>query len=81
MCEKYKSAFLLWDGAFSFARMVNPKYQHKLMFRRYVTAALGAHKDVGCNITHKVHLMVHHVFWQMGKVEHGLGDYLEDWIE
>ena len=44
-------------------------------------AAVEAHKDVGCNITHKVHLMWCHVAWQMGEIEGGLGDKMEDWVE
>jgi len=46
-------------------------------------AAVQAHKDVGCNITHKVHLMWKHVAWQMKELKHlgGLGDKMEDWVE
>ncbi len=73
MCKKYKSAFLLWDGAFSFAQKVNPTFHDRLIFAQYVSAIVDAHQDVGCNITHKVHLMLHHVFWQMGQIKDGLG--------
>ena len=80
-CEKFKSTFLLWDGAFSYARKVNPTSKDREMFERFVRAAVTSHREVGCNITHKVHLMLHHVGWQMGEIEDGLGDYVEDWIE
>ena len=32
MCEKYKSVFLLWDGAFSLARKVDPKEADIVMY-------------------------------------------------
>ncbi len=34
-----------------------------------------------CTITPKVHLMLKHVAWQMGKIKGGLGDKMEDWVE
>ena len=39
-CEEYKSAFLLWDGAFSFARKLNPENVDREMYRRFVTQEL-----------------------------------------
>ena len=32
-CEEYKSAFLLWDGAFSMARKIDPTAQYRAMYR------------------------------------------------
>lgn len=78
VCESYKTAFLLWDGAFAFARKVNPTGNDIDEFEKFVLAAVDAHKDVGCHVTHKVHLMIHHVGWQMAEIEDGLGDYLKD---
>ena len=34
-CEEYKSAFLLWDGAFSFARKLNPESADREMYRKW----------------------------------------------
>ena len=80
-CDEFKRTFLLWDGAFSHARKVNPDNDDIEMCSRFVKAAVDAHKDIGCSITHKVHLMLCHVVWQMDLIEDGLGDYMEDWIE
>jgi len=83
-CEEYKSVFLLWDGAFSIARKVGKLEDDDInQFQIYVDAAVQAHKDVGCNITHKVHLMWKHVAWQMNELKDvgGLGDKMEDWVE
>mmetsp|Transcript_15746 Transcript_15746/g.34083 ORF Transcript_15746/g.34083 Transcript_15746/m.34083 type:complete len:227 (+) Transcript_15746:498-1178(+) len=80
-CEEYKTAFLLWDGAFSFARKVNPTANDRHMYRRFVNAAVVTHDKLGCSITHKVHLMWKHVEWQMEVIPGGLGDKMEDWVE
>ena len=42
-CEEYKSAFLLWDGAFSFARKVNLTSDDRAMFRIFVDATVDGH--------------------------------------
>ncbi|KAL7530713.1 LOW QUALITY PROTEIN: hypothetical protein ACHAWF_003482 [Thalassiosira exigua] len=65
--------FLLWDGPFLFARKVDPTTEDPEMFRRFVNATVDCHTSLGCNITHKVHLMWKHVAWQMGVVPGGLG--------
>jgi len=80
-CEEYKSAFLLWDGAFSMARKIDPTAQDRAMYRRYMRGAIEAHGKIGCSITHKAHLMWRHVHWQMKCVTGGLGDKMEDWVE
>ncbi|KAL7524881.1 hypothetical protein ACHAXR_000757, partial [Thalassiosira sp. AJA248-18] len=79
--EEYKNSFLVWDGAFSFARKNNPEEEDMKMFAEFVSAAVDAHQKIGCNITHKVHLMWRHVEWQMRVVPGGLGDKMEDWVE
>ena len=81
LCVKYKSVFLLWDGAFSIARKVNPSVEDRALYRRFANAAVDGHCELGCSITHKVHLMWKHVEWQMKAVEGGLGDKMEDWVE
>ena len=80
-CEQFKSVFLLWDGAFSVARTINPEGKDFALYRRFVNAAVDLHCGIGCNITHKVHLMWKHVEWQMKKLPGGLGDKMEDWVE
>ena len=62
-CQQYKSVFLLWDRATSFARKINPSEEDRTMFRRFVDAAVDGHCSLGCNITHNVHLMWKHVEW------------------
>ena len=81
LCKDYKYCFLLWDGAFSIARKTNPTVEDRELYRQFVDAAVHCHVDLGCSITHKVHLMWKHVEWQMEIVEGGLGDKMEDWVE
>ena len=80
-CEQFKAAFLLWDGAFSIAQKVNPDDADLALYRRFVNAAVESHREVGCNITHKVHLMLKHVEGQTRSLPRGLGDKMEDWVE
>ena len=72
---------MLWDGAFSIARKVDPADSDFTLYRRFVNAAVDLHCQIGCNITHKVHLMWKHVEWQMNLLPGGLGDKMEDWVE
>ena len=81
VCDQYKSVFLLWDGAFSLARKIDPTEDDIKMYSEFVAAAFESHQEVGCNVTHKVHLMAAHVRWQMMTLEGGLGDKMEDWVE
>ena len=80
-CEKYKNVFLLWDGAFSYARKTNPQEADFKAYSYFVKAAFASHQAIGCSVTHKVHLMIDHVEWQMRNLEGGLGGKLEDWVE
>ena len=73
--------FLLWDGAISFAQKINPSKEDRTMFRRFFDAAVDGHCNLGCNITHKVHLMWKHVEWQMALLPGGLGDKMEDRVD
>jgi len=47
----------------------------------YVDAVVKGSKDLQCTVTHKVHLMLEHVEWQMMNIEEGLGSKMEDWVE
>ena len=81
LCADTKQLFLLWDGAFALARKVNPTEEDCELYRQYVEAAVDCHVRMGCSITHKVHLMLVHVYWQMKTVPRGLGEKMEDWVE
>ena len=81
LCQHFKLVFLLWDGAFSLARKKNPTEMDAEQYQRFIDAAVSEHVNLGLTITPKVHLMFHHVKWQMVNIEGGLGDKMEDWIE
>ena len=81
MMKSFSDAFLLWDGAFSIASKVNPTPDDIKMYERYAKAAVYSHQALGCNITHKVHLMYKHVAHQMRTVAAGIGNKREDWVE
>jgi hypothetical protein len=80
LCQHYQMVFVLWDGAFSFARKINPTKEDAQMYRRFVDAAVTGHVNLGLTITPKVHLMLKHG-WQMKNIRGGLGDKMEDWVE
>jgi hypothetical protein len=81
LCENTKQLFLLWDGAFALARKIKPTPEDCELYRQFVQAAVECHVVMGCNITHKVHLMLAHVYLQMKSVPRGLGEKMEDWVE
>jgi hypothetical protein len=80
-CETTKHLFQLWDGAFALARKISPTDDDCELYLQYVQAAVDCHVKFGCNITHKVHLMLVHVYLQMKTVPRGLGEKMEDWVE
>jgi hypothetical protein len=67
ICEKHKHCLLLWDGAFS-AVSADMK-------------CLSKRQNLGCSLTHKVHLMLCHAADQMRNIPGGLGEKMEDWVE
>ena len=75
--------FVLWDGAFSLARTVNPMKLHVITYQRnvLVLAAVEGSKALKCTVTPKVHMMLKHVEWQMTNIKGGLGEKMEDWVE
>ena len=81
LCLHFREVFVLWDGAFSLARTVNPTENDTLTYMRYVSAAIQGNTTICCTITPKVHLMLKHVQWQMRNIPGGLGDKMEDWVE
>ena len=82
LCMQFREVFVLWDGAFSLARTINPTEIDCSTYRMYVRAAVKGSKDLRCTVTPKVHLMLEHVEWQMTNMRRGgLGDKMEDWVE
>jgi hypothetical protein len=80
-CQHFQSVFVLWDGAFSFARKFNPTTEDVRMYQQFIETAVKGHVKLGLSITPKVHLMFKHVRWQMENIPGGLGDKMEDWME
>ena len=81
LCDTFRTVFVLWDGAFSFASKTDPTTEDIEMFSRFVTAAVTSHIRIGCSATPKLHLMWKHVKEQMSKFPGGLGQKREDWME
>ena len=73
ICFDHKQVYLLWDGAFSAARSINPSDEDFSLYSRFIKGAVYCHSRIGCSITHKVHLMWSHVYEQM-KIPGGLGE-------
>ena len=44
MCLHFKEVFVLWDGAFSLARTINPTEEEAQTYQRFVEAALHGSK-------------------------------------
>ena len=74
LCRHFQSVFLLWDGAFSYARTINPTENDVTAYQQFVDAAVIGHVSLGLTITPKAHLMLKHVWWQMENIPGGLGD-------
>ena len=81
LCEEHKQCLLLWDGAFSLARGINPTDHDCNLYLCYVKAAVDCHIRLGISVTPKVHLMLCHVYDQMKNIPGGLGEKMEDWVE
>jgi len=81
LCKHFREVFILWDGAFSLARTVNPMELDVITYQRYVLAADEGSKALQCTVTPKVHMMLKRVEWQMKNIKGGLVDKMEDWVE
>ena len=81
VCDEHKRCLLLWDGAFSLARGINPTDRDCDMYVCFVRAAVDCHVRLGMSVTPKVHLMLCHVCDQMKNIPGGLGEKMEDWVE
>ena len=49
LCGDHKNAFLLWDGAFSLARTVNPTAADYALYKRFIDGAVYYHIKIGCS--------------------------------
>jgi hypothetical protein len=81
MCLHFREVYVLWDGAFSLARTINPTNDEADTYQKFVFAAVSGSLILQCPITPKVHTMLRHVKWQMMNLPGGLGDKMEDWVE
>jgi len=81
LCLHFREAYVLWDGAFSVARKIDPTDEDAETYQRFALAALQGSLILQCSITPKVHTMLKHVKWQMKNLPGGLGDKMEDWVE
>jgi hypothetical protein len=64
MCLHFWEVYVLWDGAFSLARMVNLTHEDAENYQQFAWAAVQSCAILG-PITPKVHTMLRHVEWQM----------------
>ncbi len=46
-CQHFHSVFVLWDGAFSFARKFNPTMEDVRMYQQFIDAAVKGHVKLG----------------------------------
>jgi hypothetical protein len=72
LCLQFREVFVLWDGAFSLARTINPVEVDMKIYPLYVDAAVQGSKDLQCTVTPKVHLMLEHVEWKMRNIQGGV---------
>ncbi len=81
LCLHFWEVYVLWDGAFSLARKIDPTDKDAETYQRFTLAALQGSLILQCSTTPKVHAMLKHVKWQMKNLPGGLGDKMEDWVE
>ena len=56
LCRHFQS-----NGAFSYARTINPTANDAIAYQQFVDAAVIGHVSLGLTITPKAHLMLKHV--------------------
>ncbi len=72
LCLHFREVFVLWDGAFSLARTVNPTEHDTTTYLQYVQAGVHGNAALRCTIAPKVHLMLKHVACQMWNIWGGV---------
>ena len=73
MCLHFWEVYVLWDGAFSLARIINPTDEDAETYQTFILAAVSGSKILQCPITPKIHAMLRHVQWQMKNIPGGVG--------
>jgi hypothetical protein len=81
MCLHFWEVYVLWDGAFSVARIINLTDEDAETYQKFILAAVSGSKILQCPITPKIHTMLRHVQWQMKNIPGGLDEKMEDWVE
>ena len=81
LCLHFRKVFVLWNGTFLLARMIDPTNEDIETYQKYIDVAVQGHMYLEWAITPEVHLMVKHVMWQMKNIRGGIGDKMEDWVE
>jgi hypothetical protein len=71
MCLHFWEVYVLWDGAFSLARIINPTDEDAETYQTFILAAVSGSKILQCPITPKIHAMLRHVQWQMKNIPGG----------
>ena len=56
LCLNFQGVFVLWDGAFSLARKIDPNLEDEHTYQRFVDAALHGSQILQCPIMPKVHI-------------------------
>ncbi len=78
LCLHFREVFVLWDGTFLLARMIDPTDEDIETYRKYIDLVVQGHTDLKCAITPKVHLMLKYIEWQMKHIRGGNVDKMED---
>ena len=81
MCLHFWEVYVLWDGAFSLGRKINPTGEDAEPYKTFIMVAVSGSTILQCPITPKLHAMLRHFQWQMKNIPEGLGDKMEDWVE
>ncbi len=59
--QRFQLLFILWDGAFLFARKIDSTTDNANLYQQFIDANLDRHVNLGLKITPKVHLTLKHV--------------------
>ena len=64
LCLHFWEVYVLWDGAFSLERTINPMDEDAEACQTFLLATVSSSKLIQCPITPEVHTMLRHVQWQ-----------------
>ncbi len=84
MCLHYWEVFVLWDGAFSLARTINPMDEEAKIFQKFVLAAVHGTRQYDSSMPHHAKSTRDAEACEMADDKYsgwGLGDKMEDWVE